>query len=57
MQDEKRIYRKCKDCEKEFYITGEEQEFYASKLDSEGNPYKLPERCWPCRQKRRQNKT
>lgn len=44
------INTKCKECEKAFYITPDEQKFYAEK------EFSLPKRCFNCRQKRREHK-
>jgi len=44
------VYRDCIACEKEFYITDKDQDFYASREMT------LPKRCYDCRKQRRTQK-
>lgn len=44
------LVKKCKDCGKEFTITEDNQKWYEEK------GFNLPERCVPCRKKRKASK-
>ena len=39
----------CRDCGKPFILTAKDQAFFASMTDEQGNPFKNPVRCKPCR--------
>ena len=43
-----RLYRECKQCKKDFYITETGQEYFIRKQ------LELPKRCWKCRQQNRE---
>ena len=46
----------CSDCRQEFVFTIGEQEFFATKTDSQtGQPYSDPKRCKDCRAKKKAN--
>ena len=50
MDDKGKEFRTCVDCQKQFYITESEKQFYAE------NKYELPKRCYNCRKKKREAK-
>ena len=39
----------CRDCNKPFTLTAKDQAFFARMTDDQGNPFKNPTRCKPCR--------
>jgi len=39
----------CRDCGNSFVLTAKDQAFFASMTDAQGNPFKNPVRCKPCR--------
>jgi hypothetical protein len=40
-----KLYRECKQCQNEFYITDRDQQYFTSR------DLELPKRCWSCRQR------
>jgi hypothetical protein len=48
------IIRTCRECDRDFEITPEEQAFLADIFRRNGQPFTPPSRCTPCRKFRRQ---
>jgi hypothetical protein len=47
-------YRNCTSCQKKFFISMAEKDYYGSAFDEKtGKPYVLPKRCYACRMEQR----
>jgi hypothetical protein len=49
MSDYEDLTITCRDCNKPFLLSAKDQAFFASMTDDQGNPFKNPVRCKPCR--------
>jgi len=50
--DGKEIYewRVCNACERKFFITVQEKDYFENLGKEKRRTFQLPKRCWPCRQ-------
>lgn len=50
-----RIYQNCLSCQREFYITDKDQEFFKRLALEHERELHLPKRCYRCRKQRRED--